>query len=78
MKTIIGYDEIRKNAIETRAEMFEKGQFRPGKGIRKKPRKSEKSALLYEKAMQRADRYRPRFDRNGKLILPFFYEPRRG
>ena len=67
------YDKIAKNAAETRAELFKKGLFDPGKGkIRKKPRTPEKIEMLYRMALERTKRFKPYYDKSGRLILPYF------
>lgn len=73
MKTIFIYDELKKEAAKSRAELFQKGLFDPGRGkIRRKPRTNQDLAMLYRRAIGRAARYKPYFDRDGKLILPYF------
>jgi hypothetical protein len=73
MKMSLGYDKVAKNAAETRAALFKKGVFDPGKGkIRKKPRTPEKIEMLYRRALERTKRFKPFYDKSGRLILPYF------
>jgi hypothetical protein len=75
MKKAITYDELRKKAIETRAELFEKGYFRrAGRRVRKKPRPSTELNILFERAIERVTRYKPYYDKDGKLVLPYFLQ----
>ena len=74
MKRILTYDELKEKAAKRRAELFQKGVFDPSRGkIRKKPRTKQDLDILYRRALGRATRYKPYFDRDGKLILPYFY-----
>ncbi len=74
MKIILSYGEVKKSAIKTRAELFQKDEFDPTRGkIRRKPRKKEDLGMLYERALERTRKYRPCIDQDGKLILPYFY-----
>ncbi len=64
---------LKRNAIETRAELFEKGDFlRVSRRVRKKPRLREDLNILYERAIERAGRYKPYYDKDGNLVLPYF------
>ena len=73
MKKIFTYDQLKEIAKETKAELFDKGGFNPGlMKSRKKPRTSEEIDILYERAMERAKRYKPYYDENNKLVLPYF------
>ncbi|HSB06418.1 MAG TPA: hypothetical protein VLK23_14635 [Thermodesulfobacteriota bacterium] len=75
MKQAITYDDLRKKAIETRAELFEKGYLRrTSRRVRKKPRPSEELNVLFERAIERVTRYKPYYDRDGKLVLPYFLQ----
>ena len=74
MKMIFSYDELKKNAIKTRAELFQKDEFDATRGkIRRKPRTEKELDMLFERAMERSRKNKPYLDRNGKLILPYFY-----
>jgi hypothetical protein len=74
MKMAFAYERLAKNAAEARAELSRKGLFDPGKGkIRKKPRTPEKIEMLYRRALGRAREYKPYYDQDGCLILPYFY-----
>jgi hypothetical protein len=73
MKKVFTYDNLRKKAIETRAELFEKGDFRQdSRRTRKKPRPAEELDILFEKAIERTTKYKPYYDKEGKLVLPYF------
>jgi hypothetical protein len=73
MKKIFTYDQLKEIAKETKAELFNMGEFDPSRGkIRKKPRTSVDLDILYERAMERAKRYKPYYDENNKLVLPYF------
>jgi len=73
MRGILTYDDLKRNAIETRAELFGKGDFfRVGRRVRKKPRPREDMNILYERAIERASRYKPYYDKDGNLVLPYF------
>jgi len=73
IKMSFAYDKVVENAAETRAELFKRGVFDPGKGkIRRKPRTPEKMGMLYRRALERARRHKPYYDKDGKLILPYF------
>ena len=77
MRKVFTYDELKKIARETKAELFRKGEFVPNRRkIRKKPRTSEELDMLYKRAMERAKRYKPYYDKDNKLILPYFDLPR--
>lgn len=74
-KKNITYDDLRKEAIETRAELFEKGHFRrAGRRVRKKPRPGAELNILFERAIERATKYKPYYDKDGKLVLPYFLQ----
>ena len=73
MKKVIAYDNLKRSAIETRAALFEKGDFRQtGRRIRKKPRPAEDLHILFERAIEKATQYKPYYDKDGKLVLPYF------
>ena len=73
MKSVFTYNDLRKKAIEARGDLFEKGVFcRPGRRVRRKPRPQEELDNLFERAIERATRHKPYYDKDGKLILPFF------
>ncbi len=77
MKKTLTYDDLRKKAVETRARLFERGDFpRTGRRIRKKPRPAEDLNILFERAMEKVTRYKPYYDKDGKLILPYFLTKR--
>ena len=67
------YEQLKRAAVEARAELFLKGLAVPKRKIRRKPRDPEKRALLYRMAMDRLEIYRP-FMRNGKIVLPYFFQ----
>lgn len=69
----LDYEELKKIAASVRAELTRKGIIDPAKGKRrKKPRDNEKAEMLYRRALSRAEKNRPYYDQNGKLILPYF------
>ena len=73
MKGVLTYDTLKRNAIETRAELFGKGLFpQARRKVRKKPRPNGELNILYERAIEKAIRYRPYYDKDRKLILPYF------
>lgn len=73
MKKIFTYDQLKEIAKETKAELFNLGEFDLSRGkIRKKPRTSAELDILYERAMKRAKRYKPYYDENNMLVLPYF------
>jgi hypothetical protein len=69
----IDYDELKRIARETRAELIERGEIDMGRQrVRRKPRDPEKLELLYTMARDRLEQYPPYRDDQGRLILPFF------
>ncbi len=73
MKKIFTYDQLKEIAKETKAELFNMGEFDLSRGkIRKKPRTSVELDILYGRAMERAKRYKPYYDENNRLVLPYF------
>ena len=53
--------------------MFETGDFpQTGRRVRKKPRPTEDLNILFERAIEKMTRYKPYFDKDGKLVLPYF------
>ena len=73
MKNVYTYDNLRRKAIEARGDLFEKGIFgREGRRVRRKPRPQKELDILFERAIERANRYKPYYDKDGKLILPYF------
>ncbi len=73
MKKTLTYDDLRKKAVETRARLFERGDFpRTGRRVRKKPRPTEDLNILFERAIEKMRRYKPYYDKDGKLVLPYF------
>jgi len=70
------YEELKRLAYEVRAGMVKRGEIDPARGkIRKKPRDKEKSDMLLAMAMNRAEKYKPEKDTDGKIILPYFAKP---
>ena len=70
----LDYEELKKIAGSVRAELTRKGIIDPSKGkIRKKPRNPEKIEMLYRRAVSRAEKNKPYYDQNEKLILPYFF-----
>jgi hypothetical protein len=68
----LDYDSLQKIAREARAELVSSGEVDPSRRrIRKKPRDAEKQALLYRMALDRLERYPPRRDKKGRLVLPY-------
>jgi len=73
MKKPLTYDDLRRKAVETRARFFETGDFpQTGRRVRKKPRPAEDLNILFERAMEKVTRYKPYYDKDGKLVLPYF------
>ena len=73
MKKIYTYNEFKMIAIETKAELFNRGGLDLIRGkIRKKPRTPEEIDILYKRAMERVKRYKPCYEENKILILPHF------
>jgi hypothetical protein len=71
----ITYDRLKKIASDVRADLALKGKIDGSRGkIRKKPRTKEKADMLYRMAMERVDKNKPRIDKEGKIILPYFYK----
>lgn len=69
----ITYEELKKTAFLVRAELVRQGVIDPSRGkIRRRPREKDKSEMLYLRAMNRLNKYRPSLDREGRLILPYF------
>jgi len=69
----LDYDNLQKIARETRAELIGCGRIDPGRRrIRRKGRDAEKLALLYRMALDRLEKYPPRRDEKGRLVLPYF------
>jgi hypothetical protein len=74
----LDYETLQKIARETRAELTKSSRIDPGrKRIRRKPRNDEKLALLYRMALDRLEKYPPRRDKKGRLVLPYFSSPGR-
>jgi hypothetical protein len=70
---MIKYDDLKKAAVEVRAEMTGKGLIDPSAPkIRKKPRDVPKKELLYLRAINRMNKYPPRLAPDNRLILPYF------
>ena len=73
MKNVYTYDNLRRKAIEARGDLFEKGIFcRVGRRVRRKPRPHKELDILLKRAMERANQYIPYYDKDGKLILPYY------
>jgi hypothetical protein len=73
----LDYDSLQKIAREARAELVSSGEVDLGRRrIRKKRRDVEKRALLYRMALDRLQRYPPRRDKKGRLVLPYFTSSR--
>ena len=73
MKKFFTYEQLKKIGKETKAELFNMGEFDLSRGkIRKKPRTSVELDILYERAMEKAQRYKPYYDESNKLVLPYF------
>jgi hypothetical protein len=71
----ITYDRLKKIASDVRADLVLKGKIDVSRGkIRKKPRTKEKADMLYRMAMERVEKNKPRIDKEGKIILPYFYK----
>jgi hypothetical protein len=69
----LDYDNLQKIAREARVELTRSGEIDPGRRrIRKKRRDAEKQALLYRMALDRLEKYPPRRDKEGRLVLPYF------
>jgi hypothetical protein len=69
----LDYDNLQKIAREARIELSRSGRIDPGRQrIRKKHRDAEKQALLYRMALDRLEKYPPRRDKKGRLVLPYF------
>ena len=67
------FDELRKAALEVKAEALAKG--RKPKGIRKKPRTKEEYAAMSARFDAKLEKYPPRIeiiDGVEYLILPYF------
>jgi hypothetical protein len=70
---ILDYNDLQKIARGVRAELIGSGEIDPGKPrIRRKKRDGEKQALLYRMALDRLEKYPPRRDKKGRLVLPYF------
>ncbi len=70
MSSIYTYDQLKKAAKEARADLFAKGYLIKKKG-RRKPRTQSEKDLLFNRALNRLERYPPIKDEN-KIILPYF------
>jgi hypothetical protein len=69
----LDYDSLQKIARAARAELIGRGEVDPGRRrIRRKPRDAEKLALLYRMALDRLEKYPPRRDEKGRIVLPYF------
>lgn len=69
----LDYDKLRETALDARAELVRRSEFDMGnRRVRKKRRDAEKLALLYRMALDRLEKYPPRRDDKGRLILPYF------
>lgn len=67
---VFSYEELKEAARKARAEMAEEGRY-TGRRLRRKPRDTEKRALLFQKAVERIKRYPPCWTETG-LLLPYF------
>jgi hypothetical protein len=73
MKKSLTYDDLRRKAVETRARLFERGDFpKTGRRVRKKPRPTEGLNFFFERAIEKMTRCKPYYDKDGKLVLPYF------
>ena len=69
----LDYDSLQKIAREARVELMGRGEVDPGRRrIRRKGRDAEKLALLYRMALDRLEKYPPRRDEQGRIVLPYF------
>ena len=69
----LDYADLQKIAREARVELTRSGEVDPARRrIRKKRRDAEKQALLYRMALDRLEKYPPRRDKKGRLVLPYF------
>jgi hypothetical protein len=69
----LDYDNLQRIAREALAELISSGKIERGRRrIRKKPRDAEKQALIYRMALDRLEKYPPRRDKEGRLVLPYF------
>ncbi len=65
------YEELKEAARKVRANLFAEGKFRTLPRVRKKPRDPDDLRMLYEKALNTAKKYPPRFE-GDTLVLPYF------
>jgi len=69
----LNYDSLQKIACGAKAEVIKTREAGPVKRrIRKKPRTAEKKELIYRMALDRLEKYPPRRDKKGRLVLPYF------
>ena len=69
----LDYDDPQKIAREARAELIGYSEVEPGRRrIRRKQRDPEKLALLYRMALDHLEKYPPRRDEKGRLVLSYF------
>ncbi len=66
------YEELKRVAMDVKAEFVSRGWL-PVRKIRRKPRDKEKKNLLFTMAINRIDRYRPYRTERG-VVLPYFKE----
>jgi len=68
------YKDLKKIARKVKAELAGEASLTKKK-LRLKPRSPEKTALLFEMAITRLERYKPYRTENG-IVLPYFYADR--
>ncbi|MEW6110026.1 MAG: hypothetical protein AB1632_12795 [Nitrospirota bacterium] len=69
----VKYENLKNTAKTVKEELSRKGIFMPGRvRARRKPRSPEKRNLLYLKAMNRAEEFKPCYNDKKELILPYF------
>lgn len=67
---IYDYEDLKKTAIRVKAELALEGIILEKK-IRKKPRDEEKRELLFEMAINRLKKFKPKRTEKG-IILPYY------
>jgi len=70
---VIKYDDLKKAAVEVRAELTGMGLIDPSAPkVRRKPRDDQKKELVYLRAINRMNKYPPRLAPDNRIILPYF------